>query len=62
MPYITSSPSRKNNISSRRHWVALQLDWLYTVAEGEGREHLKYKIRTTFIYIFVKLEEMFVNL
>jgi hypothetical protein len=62
MPYKRCSPSSKNNIGSNRHWVALQRDGLYTGAECEGRAHLKYKIRTFWIYKSVRFEEMFVNL
>jgi hypothetical protein len=45
MPYWTVTPTTDNIIGSRRHWVAFQLDGLYTVAEVEGRAHLKYNIR-----------------
>jgi len=44
MTYGGKSPSTNNNIGSNRHWVAFQRDGLYTVAEGEGREHLKYNV------------------
>jgi hypothetical protein len=48
MPY---SPSSNNSFGSNRHWVAFQSDGLYTVAEGEGRAHLKYNIRIFFEYL-----------
>jgi hypothetical protein len=59
MPYFSGSPSSNNNISSNRHWIALQLDWLYTVTEGEGRKHLQYKVGTRLISGFERIEGMF---
>jgi hypothetical protein len=49
MPYYRPSPSTNNSIGSNRHWAAFQRDGLYTVAEGEGRAHLKY-IRNFLVY------------
>ena len=59
MAYWKVSPSSKNNISSNRHWVAFQRDGLYTVAEDEGREHLKYNISSPSISSSAIFEVMF---
>jgi len=62
MPYWIGTPSSKNSRCSSGHWVAFQRDGLYTVAEGEGRTHLKYNIRSPRIFSSAIFEEMFVNL
>jgi len=46
MLYCSGSPSSNNSFGSHGHWVAFQRDGLYTVAEVEGRAHLKYNIMT----------------
>jgi len=62
MAYWKVSPSSKNNISSNGHWITFQRDGLYTGAEGEGREHLKYNIRSPRKSSSAILKEMFENL
>ena len=62
MSYSRDSPSTNNSSCSNRHWVAFQRDGLYTGAEGEGREHLKYNVRCSRISSSAIFEEMFVNL
>jgi len=62
MPYCSGSPSSNNSIYSNGHWVAFQRDGLYTVAEGEGRAHLKYNITSSRLSSSAIFEEMLVNL
>jgi hypothetical protein len=44
MPYWIVSPSTNNNFGPFMHSVAFQIDGMYSVAEDEGRAHLKHNI------------------